>query len=1396
MRRYFFSIVVTIFAILSQSGFTFGQTDNPTRYAILASQEFMDDGLVDLLTAKLTGMDDLELVERADVDKVTEELNLSELLGSQKIGKRLELGKILNAQRLIVLRNNELTNQAVFSIVDTEIGVLLHQLSFEKSDNLAQGIVEMIDKIHRDFIEGPKAIVCVPHFFYKSLFKEYEKSQQSYADLLSLALLGEPGIAVVVMEEYEIIRRESDFFGEGKLQDRVVAVLVQGEFAVNKANADQEEQIDISVSLTNSSTATSVQFHREGRTSEQVVTFLLEDVFSDILSMIDNDREKAASVSPLELEKIFAETAERFHFWGSIESARKHREALLLINPDDTWQRVAWIAETLRRPVSKNNDEYLNNQSTSELLNEVLPDAERLLKNKKLTLPQGLLLIKLLNQREIRLMKVLSPNISLDNIPEVHRRLMIPPESYHNSAIVLTPYLGELALPDKESDWELPLHGRLSEKKSETEYDYSKSLEDFFKVNDLLFSRLAMGNVSGFFGDDSEKTYWKTLFQLQSELPASFVFNVYNLDFITHNFFYEVRAFGAPRKSWESYLDMLKSSPRERFSLYADYLDVFERIHVPYRDSMTQVEKTALHLERLRKIQKQLESINLFSETKTGIQASQLDFLKTNIHLRSLLLEEELEKMSAEKRNRETPKRDLFNPVDVQPFAKEIFKSNLTASPILDWPYSALYHGHPATNLSGWNYCDETQGIYTINEHLIPHTKKADIVWTNYCVYLYEKNAHDGFEYQPLFVVPVLRSRMKSKHERVQHPADVFPSGNASMKAEFSATGSGGVVAVYEEQILKVSSDGKNIWIAWTGGIECISENGNILAHFDATYGLPPYLWETNRAGNSSPFPIDIRASERYFQIFHNNTAVSSMGSVNCADEFISSTRKILSPSPQQCTLTVFPTDQGECIALGATGSPPRTWIAKLSYDESTGEQSSTLIHTAIRTLDLADYHRPEILHAPEQKDISFHVPWICRFDSPDFPGKRLLLIGRSHPARISQTNGYYPFFIANVPLIIDLDNNTVQTLGEKIPALKNFVGYSQVESVFGFLVAVEQGLLDIWQRRPNGSYQKTELRETFKIPNAADPYLHRQTHHLLRDGNTIHSPGQIWYRFDFGAQDLHIDRMSDVDFFPNMFQHCDFSVSANHGIWSFAPEFNSAFQFKFEEMTQKTVSPYYGTVPWDKLEQHQNAIERIRANGGFVERRTSSFGEIVSDNQYLVGLPVHSNEMWAAIPSTWTQNGHDFQILQDVCMLNRLYLFETVLTEEDMRQIGRMKDLKNIAFVHTNVDDNLLKFFFDEILKQKKDFDNDNTSSMALYLATDDENLLNAESLAVIPVKIHVSPLALNGPGFTKEHVQEFLKRLPEEIMDKMTNDDSIFLYDGTRRYRMKGPVSTTVKQ
>ena len=181
----------------------------PVKWAILAEPQ-----VGDLLFAELAAVTEIALVERERFAEILNEQNLAALSEPKTVGRRLELGKMLAADRLLTLRSinvQEKTWQRL-AVFDTKSGATIFDATlFDKSDpaETAKTVTAIVRDLNREFKDGVKTAIAVPDFLSTGMLEELIPYQESFARLIT-ALLQRKGVSVVSFEELESLQRESE----------------------------------------------------------------------------------------------------------------------------------------------------------------------------------------------------------------------------------------------------------------------------------------------------------------------------------------------------------------------------------------------------------------------------------------------------------------------------------------------------------------------------------------------------------------------------------------------------------------------------------------------------------------------------------------------------------------------------------------------------------------------------------------------------------------------------------------------------------------------------------------------------------------------------------------------------------------------------------------------------------------------------------------------------------------------------------------------------------------------------------------------------------------------------------------------------------------------------------
>ncbi|MEQ8790984.1 MAG: CsgG/HfaB family protein [Pirellulaceae bacterium] len=328
-----------------------GAADVPSspwrRWAVVATPELRSAGLSDLLTAKLTENDSIELVEREQLNLALRELDLAAHLGADAAGRRLQLGKLLKADALVLLstRRNEEKTFLRLVVSDCVYGARLSEdfrlMETGQTEEAADWVVEAIGGTRSRFRGGITQMMAVPPFLSKNLTPQYDHRQAGYAALLANALSRQTGVAVVEIEEARAIDRELKLASEG-LQRAVVPLFVEGEFAMERGAREGGPLVRLSVRIKDAKGVRS-ELARDALTTEQVVELLSDELPRRVLNLPQD--ESPAPLRRRQQQRLLAERGAVFSEVGAYEHSTSLREAALLLAPDEVETRIALVLD-------------------------------------------------------------------------------------------------------------------------------------------------------------------------------------------------------------------------------------------------------------------------------------------------------------------------------------------------------------------------------------------------------------------------------------------------------------------------------------------------------------------------------------------------------------------------------------------------------------------------------------------------------------------------------------------------------------------------------------------------------------------------------------------------------------------------------------------------------------------------------------------------------------------------------------------------------------------------------------------------------------------------------------------------------------------------------------------
>jgi hypothetical protein len=317
---------------------------------LIATDEVVQSGLPDLLTVELSRNESLELVERESLQAATRELQFAALVKADHVSQRLQLGKTLRSNALMILSFERQMDRPVLYVVvcDADLGVRLWQGSFaykDKSDveKVVQHCAATVDEIRQRFAGGIQHIIAVPPFLSEDFEQHFDYLQTRWSDLLGNSLMAHAGVAVVEIEEARAILRELETTLSGGLK-RPIATVVKATYRFAPPDKDQQRHVDLHIELAHGND----QGEQVDKTLklEAVAPWLAKDFARHLL---DASEDRAPALSQKAQKETLGRHAQRFAELGNWEQSISLREAALVLDPHDALQRAMLISEYQHR---------------------------------------------------------------------------------------------------------------------------------------------------------------------------------------------------------------------------------------------------------------------------------------------------------------------------------------------------------------------------------------------------------------------------------------------------------------------------------------------------------------------------------------------------------------------------------------------------------------------------------------------------------------------------------------------------------------------------------------------------------------------------------------------------------------------------------------------------------------------------------------------------------------------------------------------------------------------------------------------------------------------------------------------------------------------------------------
>ena len=371
-----------------------------THVAVIGQPDVRASGLSDLVGLKLQEKG-IRLVEREEIDAISDERMLSLFAG---MPASIAMRRLTQADALVLLSfvQNDEGHQSVKVVIgDCHYGARLsidmipyQPLALEKTaDQIALTVV----RTRAHFPEGVKCIVGLTPFVCNNLVHDYDLFQSGYAYLLGTALSRAAGVAVFELEEALKLQQEMALSGT-TADDRTTYLLVKGNYTVIHDDGSREPDVEFHVLLTGKPDGKEETINRRVELND-VNDFLTVALTDMILKRIHIHI--AESFSAKEQFQWLTERAAVFSGLGDWQNAVGHREAALLLVPNDMDQHLKTIAEYYKIfSIYQKDIKSTFQQDVKTIQNDVnaylacLSHLEHLIRNRGVEFEQAVALLK------------------------------------------------------------------------------------------------------------------------------------------------------------------------------------------------------------------------------------------------------------------------------------------------------------------------------------------------------------------------------------------------------------------------------------------------------------------------------------------------------------------------------------------------------------------------------------------------------------------------------------------------------------------------------------------------------------------------------------------------------------------------------------------------------------------------------------------------------------------------------------------------------------------------------------------------------------------------------------------------------------------------------------------
>ena len=317
-------VVLTFLALTAAS---LAQADLPAAAVIDADRTTIGT----LVEAKLLDDENARWLERTAIDRVLREQELGALFQADSTSRRVQLGKMLQADVLILMRESQNTAATQLTVCETKHGLrLISKLvpHGKQAELTAGALVALINGAIVRSARPIREIVAVPPFINNDLTYRYGFLKTAYARLIEHVAIHRRDVLVVELDEARAMARELALAAPNSAIRRPLPLYLLGEFR----NDDKDARRHVTLRLQLVRGKDRLEVRETERIAAREAASFLSRATAELLDKHTGSNQPAAA--PHAEAQQLAERAEEFKRLGNWVEAVSLIEASLLLVPD------------------------------------------------------------------------------------------------------------------------------------------------------------------------------------------------------------------------------------------------------------------------------------------------------------------------------------------------------------------------------------------------------------------------------------------------------------------------------------------------------------------------------------------------------------------------------------------------------------------------------------------------------------------------------------------------------------------------------------------------------------------------------------------------------------------------------------------------------------------------------------------------------------------------------------------------------------------------------------------------------------------------------------------------------------------------------------------------------